>query len=148
MIAEIPLDIELPLETPGIIAENPEINCENPEINCENPEELLPELIQEPEIQKRPRGRPKGSAKPKAAAPPPKAVAPPPKAAKQKAKARPRKEQVRYESSSDEDLPEYVRQEVAPQRDLATQMLKLLQGHESIRTARKRQLYSSWFAHH
>ena len=147
MIAEIPLDVEQPDNIPGINAENPEINCENPEINCENPEELVPELIQElPEIQKRPRGRPKGSAKPKAV------ENPPPKAAKQKAKARPKKERVRYEvasgSSSGDDLPEYVRQEVAPQRDLATQMLKLLQSHESIRTARKRQLYSSWFAHH
>ena len=148
MIDEIPLGVELPLETPGIITENPKHNCENLESNCENPEELIPELIQEPEIQKRPRGRPKGSAKPKAVVKAKAVAPPPPKAAKQKAKPKARKEQVRYESSSEEDLPEYVRQEVAPQRDLATQMLKLLQGHESIRTARKRQLYSSWFAHH
>ena len=146
MISEISLDTEQPLEIPGVITENPDnsgIVEETTELNCENSAELIQEI---PEIPKRPRGRPKGSAKPKTIA---KASAPPPpKEIKQKTKPKPRKKQVQYESSSDEDLPDYVRREVTPPRDLATQMLKLLQSHESIRTARKRQLYSSWFAHH
>ena len=147
MIAEIPLDTQTAPEDEEVIIKKPDdLNEleENVEINSENPEEII---INEPEIPKKTRGRPKGSAKPKADAKPKAA----PKEAKQKLKPvpKPKKKQVQYDSSSsDDDLPEYVRQEVAPTRDLATQMLKLLQGHESIRSARKRQLYTSWFAHH
>ena len=147
MIAEIPLDAGTITEAiTETITENV-INLDELEENpCINPEELIPETINsEPEIPKRPRGRPKGSAKPKPAAKP--KAAPPPKEQKMKPKPKKKKE-VQYESSSDEDLPAYVRQEVAPERDLATQMLKLLQGHATVKAARQRQLYSSWFAHH
>ena len=107
------------------------------------PEEKTEDL---PPAPKRPRGRPKGTAKPKEAAVPYK----PPKEPKNPKPKQPKpKKRVKYESSSsEEELPAYVREEVAPQRDLATQMLKLLQNHESIRSARKKQLYASWFAHH
>ena len=145
---------EHPPEIPQEITENiAETIPENiPEESISEKPEILPveaENIDEgPPAPKRPRGRPKGSVtKPKDPPPPPK----PPKAQqKLKPKPKPKKRQVQYHeySSSEEELPEYVRQEVAPQRDLATQMLKLLQNHESIRSERKRQLYASWFAHH
>ena len=126
-----------------IINENEELNSE------EQSAQEIPEIVEDiPAPQKRPRGRPKGTAKAKEAAPPK-----PQKAPKQpKPKKAPRR--VEYESSDEEDvLPDYVRQEVAPpaaptQRDLATQMLTLLQNHENVRVQRKRNLYGSWFQHH
>ena len=96
---------------------------------------------------KKSRGRPKGSTKPKKERAPP--VKPPKQRKEATQKKAPRK--VYYEESESEDeLPDYVRQEVlpAPQQDIATQMLKLLQNHENIRTARRQQLYSSWFRHY
>ena len=130
---------------------NPEILNETEELNSEEQQEI-PEIVEDaPTPQKRPRGRPKGTAKAKEAAPPK-----PQKASKQPKQPKPKKapRRVEYESSDEEDvLPDYVRQEVAPpaaptQRDLATQMLRLLQNHENVRVQRKRNLYGSWFQHH
>ena len=155
-VVEIPLDSE---ETKEINSENNNIieeieqndaaeieeNQNIPE-NIEN-EEDIPEKIEEIP-QKKPRGRPKGSVKPKKerAAP----VKPPKQRKEATQKKAPRK--VYYEESeSGDELPDYVRQEVLPphpQQDIATQMLKLLQNHENIRTARRQQLYSSWFRHY
>ena len=158
-VTEIPLDAENTETTIENNIENTENNTEiiqenivNTEIIQENtedaeenppPEEKTEDTTPAP---KRPRGRPKKEAKPKEAAVPYK----PPKEPKNPKPKQPKpKKRVKYESSSsEEELPAYVREEVAPQRDLATQMLKLLQNHENIRSARKRQLYASWFAHH
>ena len=155
-VVEIPLDSE---ETTEINSESIIENKNIPEEIEENdtkeieenniPEKIennIPEQIEEPPV-KKPRGRPKGSTKPKEAPAPP-----PPKLKRepaQKKKAKPKK--VQYEpSESEEELPDYVRQQVQPppQQDLATQMLKLLQNHENVRTARRQQLYSSWFRHY
>ena len=129
---------------------NPEIRNETEELNSEEQQEI-PEIVEDVPAPKRPRGRPKGTAKAKEAAPPK-----PQKAPKQPKQPKPKKapRRVEYESSDEEDvLPDYVRQEVAPpepptQRDLATQMLRLLQNHENVRVQRKRNLYGSWFQHH
>ena len=155
-VTEIPLDAENTENTENnenteIIPENnenTEIIEENTEPIIENSEENIPseEITETVPAPKRPRGRPKKEAKPKEAVPC--------KAKKESKNPKPKtvsrpKKRVKYESSSSsEELPAYVRQEVAPQQDLASQMLRLLQNHESIRSARKRQLYASWFAHH
>ena len=101
--------------------------------------------------QKRPRGRPKGTAKPKEEKPqkPQKE----PKEPKKKEIVKPKiskKRAVKFESSSEDELPEYVRREVGPavERDLSMQMLRLLQNHESIKASNRRRLYASWFAQH
>ena len=155
-VTEIPLDAENTENTEN--NENTEIipeNNENTEIIEENTEPIIenseenppPEEKAEKDIPapKRPRGRPKKEPIPKDAVP---CKAKKEKNPKPKTVSRPKK-RVKYESSSSsEELPAYVRQEVAPQQDLASQMLRLLQNHESIRSARKRQLYASWFAHH
>ena len=105
--------------------------------------------------QKRPRGRPKGTAKPKEEKPQKKQQKPQkePKEPKKKEVVKPKipkKRAVKFESSSEEELPEYVRREVGPavERDLSMQMLRLLQNHESIKASNRRRLYASWFAHH
>ena len=160
-IVEIPLDSEEIVQEKEIEntenTENIKIqeeNTENENINEENSlqEEDNHEKNDEPiPAPKRPRGRPK---KEKVETPPPakkqKETVEKVKAVK-KAKAKPKKKEVRYEpsSSEEEELPEYARHHFAPQppatQDIATQMLQLLQNHQQIKTARKRQLYSSWF---
>ena len=136
---------------------NPEIINENEELNSqEQPIEEIPEIVEDVPAPKRPRGRPKGSTKAKEAAP-----QKPQKAPKQPKQPKPKKAPPRrvdiYESSEEEEeeLPDYVRQEVRvpepprpTQADLAAQMLRLLQNHENVRTQRKRNLYGSWFQHH
>ena len=86
---------------------------------------------------KKPRGRPKGSTKPKI----------PPEKPKKVAKAKPQKKVVHYqsESSEEEPLPEYVRQQL-PERDLASQMMQLLQQHSNKTADARKQMYSSWFS--
>ena len=146
-VTEIPLDAEN-TENHTENNENTEIIEENTEPIIENSEENIPseEITETVPAPKRPRGRPKKEPIPKDAVPC--------KAKKESKNPKPKtqpkpKKRVKYESSSSsEELPAYVRQEVAPQQDLASQMLRLLQNHESIRSARKRQLYASWFAHH
>jgi len=95
------------------------------------------ELIEAPA--KKPRGRPKGSTKPK--------IPPPPEKPKKVAKAKPQKKVVHYqsESSEEEPLPEYVRQQL-PERDLASQMMQLLQQHSNKAADARKQMYSSWFS--
>ena len=80
----------------------------------------------------------------------PKERAAPPKPPKQRPLQKKIKKVQQEPMESDEELPEYVRQQMQPQppQDLATQMLKLLQNHENIKTARRQQLYSSWFRHY
>ena len=159
-VLEIPLDNDteeieaIPNNSENVLEnsfKNEEILNETEELNSEEQQEI-PEIVEDaPAPQKRPRGRPKGTAKAKEAAPPK-----PQKAPKQPKQPKPKKapRRVEYESSDEEDvLPDYVRQEVAPpeqptQRDLATQMLRLLQNHENVRVQRKRNLYGSWFQHH
>ena len=159
-VLEIPLDNDTeeieatPNNSENVLEnsfKNEEILNETEELNSEEQQEI-PEIVEDaPAPQKRPRGRPKGTAKAKEAAPPK-----PQKAPKQPKQPKPKKapRRVEYESSDEEDvLPDYVRQEVAPpepptQRDLATQMLRLLQNHENVRVQRKRNLYGSWFQHH
>ena len=126
----------------------------------EEKEEILPvpentQEIQEKEIEnnekenvepaKKPRGRPKGSTKPKKEKPPP----PPEKPKVVKSNPKPKKKVVTYESESDEELPlpQYVRQQL-PERDLATQMMHLLQQHNNKKADARKQLYSSWFKHY
>ena len=146
-VVEIPLDSEeqnIPEIPEKEIEEIPEDEPEEKEIPQE--EEPAAEISESPPAPKRPRGRPKKEPKPKEAAAPPL----PKKLKREPAQKKKPKPKVHYEpSSSDEELPEYVRQQVQPppQQDLATQMLKLLQNHENIRTARRQQLYSSWFRH-
>ena len=146
-IQEIPLDSEEIIQEAATRVAKDE---ENQEINQEIEEK--DKEIEEIEIQKneaveikpeapakKPRGRPKGSTKPKP---------PPPEKPKTVAKAKPQKKKVvTYQSeSSEEELPQYVRSQL-PQRDLATQMFQLLQNHENQRAQRKRQMYNSWFSH-
>ena len=145
-IQEIPLDSEEIIQEAATGVAKDE---ENQEINQEIEEK--DKEIQEIEIHKneaveikpeapakKPRGRPKGSTKPKP---------PPPEKPKRVAKAKPQKKVVTYQSeSSEEELPQYVRSQL-PQRDLATQMFQLLQNHENQRAQRKRQMYNSWFSH-
>jgi hypothetical protein len=103
------------------------------------------ELIREKELieapANKPRGRPKGSTKPKKEPPPP------PEKPKKVAKAKPQKKVVHYqsESSDEEPLPEYVRQQL-PERDLASQMMQLLQQHSNKTADARKQMYSSWFS--
>ena len=149
-VLEIPLDNDteeieaIPNNSENVLEnsfKNEEILNETEELNSEEQQEI-PEIVEDVPAPKRPRGRPKGTAKAKEAAPP----------KQPKPKKAPRR--VEYESSDEEDvLPDYVRQEVAQpaaptQRDLATQMLRLLQNHENVRVQRKRNLYGSWFQHH
>ena len=157
-VLEIPLDNDteeieaIPNNSENVLEnsfKNEEILNETEELNSEEQQEI-PEIVEDVPAPKRPRGRPKGTAKAKEAAPPK-----PQKAPKQPKQPKPKKapRRVEYESSDEEDvLPDYVRQEVAPapptQRDLATQMLRLLQNHENVRVQRKRNLYGSWFQHH
>ena len=164
-IVEIPLDgneeteiipnnsenvLENTFENEEILDENEEILDETEELNPE-PLEPIPETVEEVPAPKRPRGRPKGSTKAKEAAPPK-----PQKAPKQPKQPKPKKAPkrvVHYESSEEEEeLPDYVRQEVnipQPSREsLASSMLRLLQNHENVRVQRKRNLYNSWFQHY
>jgi len=138
---------EIPLDSEEIIQEKENENLEETEEIKEKDEEIK-EIKEKEEGKgeteeavpaKKPRGRPKGSTKPK---PPP-----PPEKPKRVAKAKPQKKVVNYQSeSSEEELPQYVRSQL-PQRDLATQMFQLLQNHENQRAQRKRQMYNSWFSH-
>ena len=139
MIAEIPLDQEN-IESSEIIEE--ELNEEKELIN-EEKENVEKENDEKENVEpaKKPRGRPKGSTKPKKEKPPP-----PEKPKVVKAKPKPKKV-VTYESESDEELPQYVRQQL-PQRDLATQMMQLLQQHNNKKADARKQLYSSWFKHY
>ena len=144
MIEEIPLDQEN-IESSEIIEE--ELNEEKAEIQ-ENTEEIKENTEEIKEIEKenvepakKPRGRPKGSTKPKKEKP-----APPEKPKVVKAKPKPKKV-VAYESESDEELPQYVRQQL-PERDLATQMMQVLQQHNNRKADARKQLYSSWFKHY
>ena len=138
---------EIPLDSEEIIQEKENGNLEETEEIEEKDKEIQEIEIQKneaveikPEVPaKKPRGRPKGSTKPKP---------PPPEKPKTVAKAKPQKKKVvTYQSeSSEEELPQYVRSQL-PQRDLATQMFQLLQNHENQRAQRKRQMYNSWFSH-
>ena len=136
-------------ETEEILDKAEEI-VDEPEENAEPPEEI-PETVEDVPAPKRPRGRPKGSTKAKEAAPPK-----PQKQPKQPKQPKPKKapkKVVQYESSEEEELPDYVRQQVRvpqspSQADLATSMLRLLQNHENVRVQRKRNLYDSWFQHY
>ena len=127
---------------------NEEILNETEELNSEEQQEI-PEIVEDVPAPKRPRGRPKKEPKPKEAAPPK-----PQKAPKQPKPKKAPKRVVHYESSDEEEeLPDYVRQEVRvpqppSQADLATSMLRLLQNHENVRFQRKQNLYDSWFQHH
>ena len=170
-IVEIPLDgneeteiipnnsenvLENTFESEEIIEENEEILDEPEELNPE-PLEPIPETVEEVPAPKRPRGRPKGSTKAKEAAPPKPQKAP--KQAKPKKAPKAPKRVVRYEESDeDEELPDYVRQEVgipvhAPQpqfrsqSDMAASMMMMLQNHNNARVQRKQNLYDSWFQH-
>ena len=157
-ILEIPLDndteemeiipnnsenvLENTFESEEIIEENEEILDEPEELNPE-PLEPIPETVEEVPAPKRPRGRPKGSTKAKEAAPPK-----PQKAPKQPKQAKPKKAPkrvVHYEESDEEDeeLPDYVRQEVGipepkSQSELAASMLRLLQDHQHAKVLRPR----------
>ena len=155
-VLEIPLDGEDQINASPVteeinhIDETDKENEKEIETEKENKKEIINTIPDEPSLEtvapnlpapKRPRGRPKGSAKPKETATKP--------AQASKPKAKPKQKTVAYESDDSDTLPEYVRQEVTPpQRDLATQMLQLLQSHENVRTHRKRQIYNSWFSHH
>ena len=130
---------EIPLESEEII----EKEIQDEEIKDEEIKEK--ELIGEKEIgekelieAKKPRGRPKGSTKPKI--PPEKPKRPPREGLVAKAKPH-----VHYqsESSDEEPLPEYVRQQL-PERDLASQMMQLLQQHSNKAADARKQMYSSW----
>ena len=140
---------EIPEENEEILDEPEEIPDEKEEINPEPPE-TIPETVEEVPAPKRPRGRPKGSTKAKEAAPPKPQKAP--KQPKQpKPKRAPRRVEIYESSDEEEELPDYVRQEVRmppSQTDLAASMLRLLQNHENVRVQRKQNLYDSWFQHH
>ena len=164
-IVEIPLDgdeaseavpknsenvLENTFENKEILEENEEILDEPEELNPE-PLEPIPETVEEVPAPKRPRGRPKGSTKAKEAAPPKPQRVKQPK--QPKPKRAPRRVEIYESSEEEEELPDYVRQEVRvpqppSQADLATSMLRLLQNHENVRVQRKRNLYDSWFQHH
>lgn len=138
---------EIPLESEEIIEKDEEITENNTEI-IEKDEEIQEiqknEAVEAPA--KKPRGRPKGSTKPKPPPPPEKPKRPPREGLVAKAKPQ-KKKVVHYQSeSSEEELPQYVRSQL-PQRDLATQMFQLLQNHENQRAQRKKQMYNSWFSH-
>ena len=143
---------EIPLDSEEIIQEKENENLEETEEIKEKDEEIK-EIKEKEEGKgeteeavpaKKPRGRPKGSTKPK---PPPPEKPERPEKPKRVAKAKPQKKVVTYQSeSSEEELPQYVRSQL-PQRDLATQMFQLLQNHENQRAQRKRQMYNSWFSH-
>ena len=144
---------EIPLDSEEIIQEKENENLEETEEIQEKDEEIQEIEIQKNEAveikteapAKKPRGRPKGSTKPKPPPPPEKPERP--EKPKRVAKAKPQKKVVTYQSeSSEEELPQYVRSQL-PQRDLATQMFQLLQNHENQRAQRKRQMYNSWFSH-
>ena len=158
-IVEIPIEAEENkeiLEEKEEREENLEKGCpeKKPQGYSENGEQT--QKIEENEEddeppRKRPRGRPKGTAKPKEEKPqkPQKE----PKEPKKKEVVKPKiskKRAVKFESSSEDELPEYVRREGGPavERDLSMQMLRLLQNHESIKASNRRRLYASWFAHH
>ena len=134
MIQEIPLESEEIIEK-----EIQEKEIEEKEIEEKDEEIKEKELIGEKELieapAKKPRGRPKGSTKPKI----------PPEKPKKVAKAKPQKKVVHYqsESSEEEPLPEYVRQQL-PERDLASQMMQLLQQHSNKAADARKQMYSSW----
>ena len=143
---------EIPLESEELIQEKDEEITENIEEIKEIKEkaEEIQEIQKKDAVEikpeapaKKPRGRPKGSTKPKPPPPPEK-----PEKPKTVAKAKPQKRKVvHYQSeSSEEELPQYVRSQL-PQRDLATQMFQLLQNHENQRAQRKKQMYNSWFSH-
>ena len=136
---------EIPLESEEIIQEKDEEITENNTEIIEKDEEIQEiQEIQKNEAvgdAKKPRGRPKGSTKPKPPPPPEK-----PEKPKRVAKAKPQKKVVYQSESSEEELPQYVRSQL-PQRDLATQMFQLLQNHENQRAQRKKQMYNSWFRH-
>ena len=141
-IQEIPLDSEEIIQEKenGNLEETEEIQEKDETKEIQEKDEaatgMANEAVEAPA--KKPRGRPKGSTKPKP---------PPPEKPKRVAKAKPQKKVVTYQSeSSEEELPQYVRSQL-PQRDLATQMFQLLQNHENQRAQRKRQMYNSWFSH-
>ena len=150
-VLEIPLDNDteeieaVPNNSENVLEnsfKNEETLNETEELNSEEQQEI-PETVEDIPAPKRPRGRPKGSAKAKEA---------PPKPQKQPKQTKPKKapkKVVHYESSDEEELPDYVRQEVQPsQADLATSMLRLLQNHQDVRVQRKQNLYNSWFQHY
>lgn len=139
---------EIPLESEEIIEIKERENLDEIKGIEEKDEEIqeIQEIQKNEAVEvpaKKPRGRPKGSTKPKPPPPPEK-----PEKPKTVAKAKPQKKKVvHYQSeSSEEELPQYVRSQL-PQRDLATQMFQLLQNHENQRAQRKKQMYNSWFSH-
>ncbi len=152
-VVEIPISDEIPeQDSPLRAIQESEIPEEKPEHAEAATEEIekKDELPEEPPPKKT-RGRPKGKAKPKPESPEiPERPKKPPKEKKREVAKPKKKRVVEFESSSGDELPEYVRKEMGPalERDLSVQMLKLLQNHESIRAAKKRRLYASWFAHH
>ena len=97
------------------------------------------------EIPKKPRGRPKGTTKPKK--PPPEKPEKPekPPSEKPKKKYKPKTKVVQYECESDEELPHYVHMP-RQQRDLATQMMDILQQHNMKKNDARKQMYNSWFS--
>ena len=140
MIQEIPIDTENDEDETNqlLIKEEEEIPIDTDDKNEEK--EIHEEIKENVEpLPKKPRGRPKGSTKPKKEPPPvekPKVVKPKPKS----------KKAVHYESDSEEEMPQYVRQQL-PERDLATQMMQVLQRHNNVKADARKQLYSSWFRH-
>ena len=116
------------------------------EENAEPPQET-PEIVEEVPAPKRPRGRPKGSVKAK----PPKPQKQPNPPKQMKPKKAP-KRNVRYESSDEEEeLPDYVRQQMRipqqppSQAELAANMLRYLQEQHTAKVQQKNDLYDSWF---
>ena len=89
------------------------------------------------EIPKKPRGRPKGTTKPK--------KEPSQKPEKPKKIYKPKTKVAQYESESDEELPQYVHMP-RQQRDLATQMMDILHQHTMKKNDARKQMYNSWFS--
>ena len=134
-IEEIPLEPEAPLKKEEQdIRENEEEN-ENIQENIQPVEDNI-----QPEIPKRGRGRPAG-AKNKAKAPPP----PKPKPVAPKPKAKKKQPEPVYEDDSSED--DYY-QAPAPQydsREIAAEVLGLLQHQKRQNNMARRNHYASWF---
>ena len=132
---------EIPLEPEGAVEKEEQYNEENETGNGNIPENIQPGANIEPEIPKRGRGRPKGSLNKSKAPPPP----PPPKAKpapKPRAKRKPPPE-PQYESESSAD--DY---QAAPQydsRQIAAEVLGLLQHQKRQTNMARRNHYQSWF---
>ena len=106
-----------------------------PDAGAESPPEPVAEAIEEVPV-KRPRGRPKGSAKPKAAPPKPKAV---PKAPKLQREATiRRKPEPEYEdsSTSEEEMVGRLMED-----DMETQILQFLTARKRDQESKRRNLW-------